>query len=150
ISAHFRFQVIGSNFRGFYQDPVFSFIWLLNTAVKEESYMRIFLCLCNTGLFQSVGSKKFSKSILNGYLVESYLCIRNCRIILCKAYIGKVQSLLSLKSCKIICAESSGDLSCSVRTEVKEDNGIFILDPSHWLSVFYDHGRNNKFICLSF
>ena len=112
--------------------------------------MGIFLCLCDTGLFQSVGRKKFPKSILNRNLVEGHFCIWDSRIIFCKAYIGKIQSLFSLKSVKLVSTESSGDLSCSVRAEVKEDHGIFILDGSHRLSVFYDHSRNYKLICLSF
>ena len=112
--------------------------------------MSIFLCLSDTGLFQTISCKKFSESIFNRYFVECHFCIWDSRIIFGKAYIGKIQSLLSCKSVKFICAERSGDLSGSVRTEVKEDHGIFILNGSYRFSIFYDHCRNDKFICLSF
>src|SRR5699024_9184476 len=137
ISAHLRLQVIGSYLRRFYQDPVFSFVGLFYTAVKEEGYVSIFLCLCNTGLLQSVSCKEFSKGILDRYLMKGHFCIRDRRIILCKAYIGKIQSLFSFKAVKFICTESSCDFSGSVWTEIKENNRVFILDRSHWLSVLY-------------
>ena len=73
--------------------------------------------------------------------MESDMLVLDRLIIVCKADIEKIKLLFSLKALKIIIAESPGDLSCSVGTEIEEHDGILILDHCHRLSVFFDNGR---------
>ena len=110
--------------------------------------MCIFFCFCNTCLFHSICCQKFTKCIVNGYFMESNLFIWNRRIIFCKAYISQIQSFCSFKSCEFIIAECSCDFTCTIRTEVEEDNGIFILNQTDRFSFFYDYRRFYELICF--
>ena len=58
-------------------------------------------------------------------------------------------SWTSVKSSKIIITETSGNFSCSVRSEVKADNWIAIFDSCKWLAIFLNNCRNNELISLS-
>ncbi len=80
--------------------------------------------------------------------MESNLFVWNRRVVFCKAYISQIQSLVSRKTCEVIITEGSCNFSCTVRTEVKEDNGILVFYCSDWCSVFHNDSRQNKFICL--
>ena len=42
-----------------------------------------------------------------------------------------------------------GDLSCTVRTEVKEDNGVTVIDRCQCFSVFSNYKWYNELIGLS-
>ena len=44
-SAHLRLQVIGCNRGGLHEDTILILVGLLDTAVEEEGYMRVLLCL---------------------------------------------------------------------------------------------------------
>ena len=67
--------------------------------------------------------------------------IRHRRVVLCKAHIIKTE-LLCLKSGEVRVDKGSGDFSCSVRAEVKEDNGVAAV----YCTVFVYNERNNKFV----
>ena len=80
--------------------------------------------------------------------MESNQLIRDRRIIVREAYISKLKSLRSVKSLEVIITKCSGNFSCTVRTEVKEDYGILVLDGCNRLSILYYNGRLYKFIGL--
>ena len=81
--------------------------------------------------------------------VECYQFVLDRIIILCEAYECSIQSLHSLKAFEIIIAESSCDLSCTVRTEVEEYNGILIRNGCNRFAVFLDHCRKYELIGLA-
>ena len=110
--------------------------------------MRILLCLCDTCLFHAMGSQEFTECIADGYLMESHIFVRDSRVILCEAYIGQIQSLLSCETCKLLITEGSRDLTRPVRTEIKEDDRIFVPDDPYRLAVFYNGCRLYKFVSL--
>ena len=110
--------------------------------------MCIFLCLGNSCLLHIVCCKPFTKGIGNRNLVECHFLVRDRRIIVREAYIDKIKSCTSVKALEIIIAECSRNLSCSVRSEVKEDYGILILDGCNRLTVLYNYSRLYKFVCL--
>ena len=147
IRTHLRFQVIGRNIFGrIDQNPVLSLVRLFHTAVKEESNMRIFFRLRDPRLLHMMSGKPFSKRIRNGNLMECHLLIRNRRVIIGKADIRHIQPFSSVKALEIIVAEASRDLSCPVRTEVKENNGIAVFDRRNGCAVLHDNSRLYKFI----
>ena len=80
--------------------------------------------------------------------MECNQLILNSFIIICEAYIGQIQFLSSLKSLEFIITECSGDLTGTVRTEVKEYYRILVLNSCNWFAVFLNDCRKNKFICL--
>ena len=111
--------------------------------------MRIFLCLSGTKLLQPICSKILAKCILDFLLLESDNLIRDRLVVILEAYICQRKlSAFPLKSCKLICTERSCDLTCTVRTEVKEDNGIICLYRCNRLSICFDDGWKNKLICF--
>ena len=112
--------------------------------------MSILLCLGNTGLFHVMSRKEFSECICDLFFYKGYLLVRDCHIILCEAHISCLYSLASVESCEVIIAECSGDLSCPVRTEIKEDNGISILYRCCRSAVFHNYHGHNKLICHIF
>ena len=50
ISTHFRLQIIGGYFGGFYENPVFALILLFYASIEEEGHVGVFLCFCNAQL----------------------------------------------------------------------------------------------------
>ena len=90
----------------------------------------------------------FSKCIGDLYLMECYQFIWNGCIVFGKAYISHIQSLSSVESIKLITAECSCDLSCTVRTEIEEDNRVLVLNSSVWFTILFQICRNHELICL--
>ena len=110
--------------------------------------MRIFLCLRQTKLCLSIGCKELTKCILYRLFLECNQLVANRIIIIHKADICQLQeTFLSLKSCKLLITEAAGDLSRTVRTEIKEDYGIAVLNGSQWLSVLLNDSRYYELIC---
>ena len=110
--------------------------------------MCVFFCLCNTGLCHMICCKPLTECIGYGNLRECHKFIRDRRIIIGKAYKGCLNSCTSVKSLEIIIAEASGDLSCTVRTEVEENNRVFIFDGCNRSTVFHNYGWFYELICL--
>ena len=46
LAAHLRFQVIGRNFWGGYQEPVLPFELQLSASVEEERHVGVLLSFC--------------------------------------------------------------------------------------------------------
>ena len=110
--------------------------------------MGIFFCLRNSGLCHTVCSQPFAECIGNGNLMECHFLVGNGRIVVGKAYVRKIQPLVPLKSFKIIITESTGNLPCPVRPEVKEYNRIMVGNHCHRAAVFLHNRRLHKLICL--
>ena len=108
--------------------------------------MCILFCLCNTCLFQSISSKELTKCIGNLFFYKRNQLVRNGHIILCKTNICGVDSFSTIKSVKCIITECSCNLSCTIRTEIKEDHRIVIFDRSYRNSIFLYNSRKYKFI----
>ena len=107
--------------------------------------MCILLCLCNSCLLKAVSCEPLAECIGNFNLVECYRLVGNRRIVFGEAYVFNIKSL-SVKALKIIITECSCDLSCSVRSEVKEYNWIAIIYSCNWLISIIYNSWNNKFI----
>ena len=101
--------------------------------------MSIFLSLCNTSLLHVVSCQPLTKGICDSNLVESHLLVRDGRIIIREAYKSHILSCSPVKAFEIIITEGSGNLSCTVGTEVKEDNRIPILYGGNRLAIFNYH-----------
>ena len=111
--------------------------------------MRIFLGLRDTSLRHTVCREPFPKGIRHADFRECDLFIWNRRIVIGKAYKSRIQSFSSLKSFKIIIAETSGDLSCTVRSEIEKYDGVLVLYCRNRRSALYDNRRFHKFIGVS-
>ena len=107
--------------------------------------MRILLGLRNTKLILSQVGNHFSQSIMNFFLFESHMLIRNRRIIVRKADKEYILPCPSIKETEIIITESMADFSCSIRAEVKENHCITVRNGMH-CSIFFNHRRKYKFI----
>ncbi|GFI35692.1 hypothetical protein IMSAGC014_02213 [Bacteroidaceae bacterium] len=110
--------------------------------------MGIFFRLSNSGLSHMIGCQPFPKSIGYRNLVESNFFVGNRRIIVRKTHVGNIQPPTSIKSFEIIIAETPGNLSCPIRSEIKEDHRISVLDSCNRHAVFDYHRRFYKLICL--
>ena len=127
-STHLRLKVVGCNRRGLNKDSVFVLIWFFYTTIKEESNMCILLCLCKTNLCLAICCKILTKCIVDLFFLKCNDLVWYRLIIIFEAYIYQWKSSVwSVESVKIVTAECSGDLSCSVWSEVKENNGIIWL-----------------------
>ena len=146
--THLGLQIVGSYILGrIYQDTILSLVGLLYAAVEEEGYMCILLSLGDTCLLHSMCCQPLTEGIGNGDLVECHFFIRNGRIVIGEAYEGDILSH-AVKSLEVIITESSGDLSCTVGTEVEENYGILVLHQSDCLAIFYNNSRFYKLIGL--
>ena len=147
-STHLRLQIIGCHILGrIYQDTILSLVGLLYAAVEEEGYMCILLSLGDTCLLHVMGCQPLTEGIGNGDLVECHFFIRNGRIVIGEAYKSNILSH-TVKSLEVIITEGSGDLSCTVGTEVEENYGILVLHQSDCLAIFYNNSRFYKLIGL--
>ena len=144
--AHLRLQVISRNLGTLDQDPVLTRVRLLHAAVEEEGDMGIFLRLGDSGLGHIVGGKEFSEGIGDLDLRESDLLVGNGYVIVCEAAVEDLLARSSVKLVELVHAEASGDLSCAVRPEVEENDGIAVLNGADWFAVFHGNRRNDKFI----
>ena len=107
--------------------------------------MCILLCLCEAELLLTAFCKVLSKCICDMLLLESDNLVRDCLIVILEAYIGCLNEW-ALKSCKLVIAECTSDLTCTIRTEVKEDNRIILFYNGNRLAVFHNNSRKNKLI----
>ena len=145
-SAHLRLKVVGGNLRALDKDAVLARIRLFNAAVEEEGDMRILLGLGNTCLSHVVLCEEFAEGLCDLNLRECDLLVRDRYVIIGEACIEDLLSRSSVKLIEIIDAEAAGDLSCTVRTEVEENDGVAILDGGDRLAVFHDYSRNHEFV----
>ena len=81
--------------------------------------------------------------------MERHLLVGNRGIIVGKAHISDIHPGPSVKALEIIITECPGNLSGPVRTEIKENNGIPLLNRGNRLSVFHRQSRLYKLIGLS-
>ena len=149
--AHLRFQVVGRNLlRRRNQNAVLALVRLFHAAVEEKCYVCIFLGLGDTCLRHMVRRQELSKRVLNLFLLERNQLVPDRLIVIGKAYKRQVKFLLSRKSGKSLIAECTGDLSCTVRTEVEENDGIAILNRGNRLAVLLYIERYDELIVYLF
>ena len=110
--------------------------------------MGVFLRLCNTDLSHIVSRQILAESIVKQYFVECNQLVGDRLVIICEAYISKVQPFFALKSFEIIIAERSGNLTGAVRTEIEEYDRISILYNCHRFAVLLDHCGKHELVGL--
>ena len=108
--------------------------------------MRVFLCLCDTRLLLAVLCQEFSEGIGDLIFYKGNQFVFNSDIIFSKAYKGGLDPLASVKTFKLLITEGSGNLSGTVRAEVKEDDGIIVLYLCHRNAVLFYHRRKHELI----
>ena len=111
--------------------------------------MRIFLSLRNPYLCLFVGCQEFAKGIGDTLLLKGNQLVLDGLIIIRKAYIHQVQPFRPWEAVKAVVAECTGNLPCTVRTEVVENHGILILDGGRRLAVLHHHKGDDELICLA-
>ena len=112
--------------------------------------MSIFLCLCDSCLFHTVCCKIFAKCIFQFYLLECNFFVWNGCVIFCEADISNILSCASLETIKLIHTECSCELTCTIRTEIKENNCVLIFDRSTRFPILCDGCWNEELICHIF
>ena len=143
-SAHLRLKVVCSNLGGVNKCTILVLVGLLDTAVEEESNVSVLLCLSETKLLQTVSCKILTECVCDLFLLECDELVGDRLIVILEAYVCKgheaVSSLKELDALGICCialsccdigiskAESLCYLTCTVGTEVEEDNGVVRLN----------------------
>ena len=150
ICAHFRFQVVSCNLWRFDKDSVLALVRFFYSAVEEKRNMCIFFCLSDSCLCHVVCCKEFAKCIGNTFFYKCNGLVRDCLIILCKAYISRLDPFSSVKSVKFIRTECSGDLSCTVRAEIEEDHRISVFYSCYRCTVFCYYKWYYEFVSYFF
>ena len=102
--------------------------------------MSIFLRFRNTKLSLSQGGQILSVGIGNIFLMESHFLIGNSGVIVGEADKIYLFSGPTVKEAKVIITEAMTDLSCSIRTEVKENASISVRNKMS-RSIFLDNRR---------
>ena len=128
--------------------------------------MSILLCLSDTELLEAVCCKVLTQCVLDLFLLECNELVGNELVVILEAYIcERHEAVSSLKVLDALCirsitglscdifvriAESLCDLSCTVRTEVEEDNGVVRLNDRNGLAlIIYDNRRKNELVCYA-
>ncbi len=143
-STHLRLEVICCNCGRRDECTVLILVGLFDTAVEEEGNVSVLLCLSDTELLESVCCEVFAQSVLDLFLLESDELVGDEFIVILEADIcERHEAVCSLEvldalrvgsvaglSCDVLVAvaESLCDLSCTVRTEVEEDDGVVRLN----------------------
>ena len=108
--------------------------------------MRVLLGLGDACLLQSVCRKELTECVGNLFFYKCNLLVRDRHVILCEAYIGCLHALAPVESSEVVVAECSRNLSCAVRAEVKEDNGISVLNGCRRSAVLHNDHRYNELV----
>ncbi len=148
ISTHLRLEIVGRDIlRRIHQNAVLILVGLLLPAVEEERHMRVLLCLSQTELGVPVIGKPLSEGIGDLHFLERDFLVRDRFVIVLEADILHIKPLSSrasrktVKLVKIIVAEAVRDLACPVRTEIKEDDAVAVLDRGNRRAVFLQNHR---------
>ena len=105
--------------------------------------MSIFFSFSDTQLGQSLLGNVFTEGIVQALWFEGNLYVWHGSIVLGHADIAQREEVTG-KAGKIRVNQSAGDLSCTVRTEVIEDNRVVCRNSAFlWIA---DNAWNNKFI----
>ena len=143
VCAHLRLEVIGCNLWRSNKNSVLVLIGLFNTAVEEECYMSILLCLGNSQLCKTLVGDVLAECIVKALWLECNLYVRHCSVVLGHANVCKrEEAFLSLKAAEIRVNKCTCDFSCSVRSEVVENHAVAGTD---WCCSV-DNCRNNKLV----
>ncbi len=133
--THLRLKVIGLHLWRRYENSVLARIWLFHASVEKESYMCVLLCFGDTKLLKSKLGYGASESWIHILRWKSELDIWHCRIVFRHANVCQILELLaSVEAVEIRINKGSCYLSCSVRSEVDENNRIPVLD---WSGIYY-------------
>lgn len=143
VSAHFRLEVIRCNLRGLDKDAVLTRILLLDAAVEEECDMRILLGFGNAKLLEALIGDVLAEGVFKALRLECDLNVRHRGVILRHADVGeREEAILAGEAGEIRVYECAGDLSCAVRAEVEEHDGITGCDRSAAL----DDARHDELV----
>ena len=107
--------------------------------------MCILLSLSETKLLLTAFCKVLTECIGDMLLLESDCLVRDCLIVILETYISCLDEW-TIKACKLIITECTGNLTCTVRTEVKEDDRIILFYNRNRLAIFHDNGWKNELI----
>ena len=108
--------------------------------------MCILLCLGNSGLGHMMLRKEFPECLLDLRLREGDMLVRDRDIVVGEAGVVNLLARSSVKLIEVIHAEASGQLSCTIRTEIEEDDRIAILDRGNRLAILHHNRRNDELI----
>ena len=143
VSTHLRLQVVGCNLWRVDEAAIFARIYGFYAAIEEEGNVSILLRFSNTQLFETFVGDIFAEGIFQTLWVEGNLYVWHGCIVLGHTGVAeREEAFCSFKAVECFINQSAGDLSCTVRTEVKEDHGVVSRDAA----VFIHNNRNNELI----
>ena len=130
FGAHLRHQVIGRELpRRRDQHAVLAGILLFHTAVEEERDMRVLLSLGDAQLLEPRVRDDLAHRVFQFLRRERHREIHEGLVISCGADIlQREDGLSALESIEVRLRERIGHLTCAVRTEVHEDDGVAFVD----------------------
>ena len=143
VCAHLRLQVVGCNLWRVDQCAVLAFRDGFHAAVKEEGNMCVLFGFCDAQLGQSFFGDIFAKGVVQTLRFEGNLYVWHGGIVLGHADIVQREEFAG-KSVEVRINQGAGDLSCTVWTEVKEDDRIICRDSAFFRIA--DHAWNDKFV----
>ena len=124
VCAHFRLQIVSSNFWRRNQDAIFAFIRSFTSTIEEECHVCILFCFSNVQLCFVVLCQKFAQSILNVLFREQNMNTCERSIIRCHAIILQSRNCFHALFRHIFLSQYDCQLFRTVVAVVEEDNHI--------------------------
>ena len=157
--AHFRLFVVCLDLWRRNQYTLFAVKCLFFAAVEEECHVGILFSFSNSELLEAALGNVFAENICKLCWLECNMNILEAFVILCEADVVRLDNAVAVKAAFVLC-EGCCDFTCSVRTEVEEDNGVVRCKTCvswiyHWLEEFVCYAffialfdRCDKVVCL--
>ena len=146
-SAHFRLQVISSNFWRRNKDTFFFIERSFTSTVEKECYVSILFCFSDMKLAQAFGSKIFAQCVGHVFFVEQDMNAFERCIIRSHTVILQTRDGMHASFRHILLSQYDSQLFGTVITIVEEDHYITLFDCSVAVSVY---NRFDEFVCHAF
>ena len=108
--------------------------------------MGVFLGLSDSRLGHMMRCQVLPEGVGHFHLLEGHALVGDGHIILGEANVFYVDPFFPRETVKLVRTEGAGDLSCTVRAEIVENDGVVVLYGCHRLAVFHDDGGYNELI----
>ena len=136
VCAHFGLEVIGSHLGRSHERAFLAGEGLFASAVEEERYVCVFLCLCGVQLFQPFRAEVFAECVVYVFFGEEDVHILEIGVVRRHAVELKSRNGGHSLFGHVFLGENVGYFACAVVAVVEEDNHVAFLNASVNVGVY--------------
>src|SRR6266853_1197792 len=133
--GHFRFQIVGGDFRRRDENALFAGEWLFHAAIEEVSDVRVFFSLGAAQILVLNIGKNLREDMLEFFGANYVFQPWPVLVVLGHGHVKEIFGALGVdKFIEVGRGDRVGHLAGAVGAEVEENDRIVVADRSNWLS----------------